>query len=190
MTCRKSIRLFLIVALISLTAAAAHSAEFSADMDIQSASGGDLTGKVFVKGNNLRQELDTPVGVQTTIMNQGKGVMYVLLPGQKMYMEIQNSQVTLDEGESFEGKFSEEGEVTNLGTESIEGYTCDKWKIVYKDQNLGESTVWISRELNYPIRIHLKNPQDTATIQYSNISEADLQDSLFVLPEGYQKFSM
>ncbi len=190
MNCRKGIGLFLSLALVFFVVASSHAAEFSGDMTIQSSAGGDLTGRIFVRGNDLRQELDTPVGVQTTIINQGKGVMYVLLPGQNMYMEMPNSQVTLDEGESFEGKFSEEGKVTNLGTETVEGYLCDKWNIVYKDQSLGESTIWIARDINYPIKIHLRNPQDTATIQYSNISEADLQDDLFVLPEGYQKFSM
>ncbi len=190
MNCRKGFGLLLSIAVVFLVAALSHAAEFSADMTIQSATGGDLTGRVFVRGNDLRQELDTPVGVQTTIINQGKDVMYVLLPGQNMYMEMGNSQVTLDGTEDFESKFADKGKVTGLGTETIEGYLCDKYKIVYEDASLGEVTVWVARELNYPLKVYMDNPKDEATILYRNIEIAELEGSLFVLPPGYQKFSM
>ncbi len=59
--------------LVFLLAGSALGAEFTADMVISSkAAGADMTGKVFVKGNALRQELDTPVGVQTTIIPSGR----------------------------------------------------------------------------------------------------------------------
>jgi hypothetical protein len=183
-------RAVLIAALINLLTAPAYAVELSADMIIQSAAGGEMTGRVFVRDNNLRQELDTPGGIQTTIINQATGVMYILLPGQNMYMEMQNSQVTLGEGEDFEKKYSGKGKITNLGTETIEGYLCDKYQIVYNDPNQGEATIWIAREFNYPLKVYAESPQDKATILYSNISEADLADSLFTIPEGYQKFSM
>mgnify|MGYP001071289770 FL=1 len=90
----------------------------------------------------------------------------------------------------MEEKFADQGEVTNLGTETVEGYLCDIFRIVYKDKGLGEVTVWVSRDLNYPVKIYMDNPQDKATILYTNFSEEKLGDSLFLLPEGYQKFSM
>jgi len=46
------------------------------------------------------------------------------------------------------------------------------------------------RMRNYPIKIYMNNPQDKATILYTNFSEEKLEDSLFLLPEEYQKFSM
>ncbi len=190
MNYRKGFGLLLSIAFIFLVASLSNSAEFSADMTIQSATGGDLTGRVFVKGNDLRQELDTPVETQTTIIDQTRKVMYVLLPDQKMYMEMPNNQVTLDEGERMEEKFADQGEVTNLGTETVEGYPCDIFRIVYKDKGLGELTVWVSRDLNYPVKIYMNNPQDKATILYTNFSEEKLEDSLFLIPGGYQKFSI
>lgn len=182
--------MFLFLVVISLLAMPVCAAEFSADMSIQSAAGGDLTGKVFVRANDLRQDLDTPMGTQTTIIDRETGVMYILLPGQKRYMEMKNTQVTLDKDEKFEDKFSEEGKITNLGTETVEGYLCDKFHIVYNDTDLGEGTVWVAKDINYPVKIKIQNPQDKATIKYSNICETKLQDSLFLLPEGYKKFSM
>jgi len=46
------------------------------------------------------------------------------------------------------------------------------------------------RMRNYPVKIYMNNPQDKATILYTNFSEEKLEDSLFLLPEKYQKFSM
>ena len=166
-------------------------AEFSADMKISSKSAGaDITGKVFVKGTALRQEMNTPVGVQTTIIPAGGGVMYILLPGQKMYMEMANTQVVLDEKENIETKLSKEGKFTKKGTETIEGHLCDVYFIDYTDPELGESTIWLSRDLNYPLKIHTVNPKDSATITYKNVSRKSLSGSLFTLPSGYKKFSL
>ncbi|MBN1332725.1 MAG: DUF4412 domain-containing protein, partial [Synergistales bacterium] len=120
---------------------------FSADMNIQSAAGGEMAGRVFFKDNSLRRELETPVGKQVSITEAGADLMYVLLPGQKIYTEVTNSQVTLDEKEDLEAKFSREGRVTRKGTETIEGYECDIFHIAYNDPSLGESTVWISKDL-------------------------------------------
>ena len=177
--------------LVFLLPGASLAAEFTADMVISSkAAGGDMSGKVFVKGNSLRQDLETPIGVQSTIIPSGGPVMYVLLPGMKMYMEMQNTQVTLDGSENLEAKMAEQGKVTKKGTETMEGFSCDVYHIVYNDKKLGEGTVWVSRELNYPLKIYTKNPQDTATILYRNIRKAKLDDGLFSLPPGYTKFSM
>ena len=177
--------------LVFLLAGAALAAEFTADMVITSKMGqGDLTGRAFVKGNALRQELDTPIGVQTTIIPSGAAVMYVLLPGQKKYMEIPNTQVTLDSSEDLEAKMANQGKVTKKGSETIEGYSCDVYSIVYNDKKLGEGTIWVSSKLNYPLKIYTQNPQDTATIMYRNIREGKLDEGMFSIPPGYTKFSM
>lgn len=179
-----------IVVMISVMACGANAAEFKADMTMGSDTAGEMTGRVFVKGNALRQELDTAAGPQVTIIEQNAKVMYVILPGQKMYMEIQNNQITLDEDENIEAKLAEEGTVTKKGTEDIEGYTCDVYHIVYNDSSYGESTVWISKDLNYPLKVYMESPQDTVTILYTNIEENNVDPALFKLPSGYTKFSM
>ena len=180
-----------VILLLLMAFVSAEAAEFSADMTIKSAAAGmEMNGKVFVRGNALRQELDTPAGKQVTIVSEGANVMYVILPGQKMYMEMPKTQVTLDEKEDMETKFSQEGTLSKQGSETIEGYECDIFQIVYNDPGLGQSLVWVSRKLNYPLKMEMENPQDKATILYTNIAEGTLEDSLFVLPSGYQKLSM
>ena len=177
--------------LLLLLSCYAFAAEFSADMAISSkTAGAGMTGKVFVKGKAMRQEMNTPVGVQTVIIPAEGSVMYVLMPGQKMYMEMPNSQVVLDEQENIETKLSKEGKLTKKETETVEGYICDVYFMKYNNPEIGESTLWISRDLNYPIKIHTVNPTDTATITYTNISRKSLSGSLFTLPPGFKKFSM
>lgn len=178
----------LLAAVFLVTAVGA--AEFHADMVIRSAAGGEMHGRVFVKGNSLRQELETPVGTQVSIVKDGGRVMYVLIPGQKMYMEFPNNQVSLSEGESIESKYGDEAKLEKTGTENLQGYECDIYSVEYEDPGFGKSTVWIARKLNYPLKIHSESAQDTATITYSNVKEQKVPDSFFELPGGYARFSM
>ena len=83
-----------------------------------------------------------------------------------------------------------QGKVTKKGSETIEGYSCDVYSIVYNDKKLGEGTIWVSSKLNYPLKIYTQNPQDTATIMYRNIREGKLDEGMFSIPPGYTKFSM
>ncbi len=132
--------------------------------------------------------LETPNGVQSTIIPPGTRDV---CPSSrmKMYMEMQNTQVTLDGSENLEAKMAEQGKVTKKGTETMEAFpaTCTTSSTTTK---AGGRNVWVSRELNYPLKIYTKNPQDTATILYRNIRKGKLDDGLFSLPPGYTKFSM
>lgn len=183
-------RLIAASVLILVFAFAAGAAEFQADMTIQSEKGGDINGKVFVRGSSMRQELETPMGTQVVIVDGDAEIMYVLLPAQKMYVQRENTQVILNESEDPETRLAAQGKVTKIGTEKIQDYECDKYHVVNNDKNMGESTLWISRKLNYPLKVYVDNPQDKATIIYSNIVEKSLQDDLFTLPSGYSKMEM
>ncbi len=187
---RNSVRVAAALLLLGLFVSFAGAAEFKADMLIQSAAGGEMTGKVFVKGNSLRQEILTPMGTQVSIVNASSNMMYVLIPGQQMYMEFPNNQVSLAESESIEDKYKDMGKVTKLGTEDIEGYKCDHYSVEYDDPQFGKSLVWVARKLNYPLKIHSESPQDTVTILYSNIEKGDISADTFELPEGYTKLTM
>ncbi|MEA3507752.1 MAG: DUF4412 domain-containing protein [Synergistota bacterium] len=190
MRAKISIRLFAAFVIVMAAAFAAYCAEFSADMAMNSAAGGEMTGKVFVKGNALRQEINTPMGVQALIVDPDAPVSYAVMPEQNMYMEIPKTQITLGEDETFEEKFSEQGKVTEMGDETVQGYDCRKYHVVFNDANAGEATIWLSEDLNYPIKVYSENPQDKLTVIYSNIQEEPQPDSLFTIPEGYTKMDM
>lgn len=164
-------------------------AEFQADMTMES-TGQKVTGKTFVKGESMRQEMDTPMGKSIAIFDGTKDVMYVIMPDQKMYMEMPNDQqIILKQTESIEEALGDDAEVNKIGTENIEGYKCGKYEIKYKDPDKGNSTVWVSEKLNYPLKAVTETSEGTITVFYKNIKEGSVDASLFQIPSGYQKLS-
>lgn len=187
---RKTAVLIVAVLLLAGFACSALAAEFTADMVISSAQGGEMPGKVFVKGQKMRQEIETSQGEQAMILDPAKNVIYVLMPGAPIYMEVENKEpsvVALAENQTLESRFEGEADVTHEGVENLEGYTCDKYFVDFHDPDMGESTIWVAGKINFPIKIHSKNPKDTVTVMYSNIKEGPVDDSLFTVPSGYQK---
>jgi len=183
--------LFLVISLLFVLAVAgcALASQFQADMTMDGI-GQKVTGKIFVKGESMRQEMNTTMGESIAIFDGPKDVMYVIMPDQKMYMEMPNDQqVILGEAESIEEALGDEAEVNKIGTESIKGYKCDKYDIKYKDPDMGDSLLWVSRKLNFPLKAVTKTSGGTVTVVYSNIKEGLVDSALFQIPSGYQKLS-
>ena len=70
-----------------LGAGLAQAAEFSALVVSRSGSQ-ESQGKVYFQGEKMRQEVSTPEGQTINIARPDKQVMWMVLPGQKMYMEM------------------------------------------------------------------------------------------------------
>src|SRR5512135_797678 len=75
------------VAAILLLGGLAQAAEFSADIVTQ-AGGQTMQGKVYIKGDKVREEFNTPGGTMITIARGDKKVMYMLMPAQRTYHEM------------------------------------------------------------------------------------------------------
>ena len=170
------------------TAVTGNAAEFSADM-IQKSPMGNTNGKVFVKGENLRQEINMGGQNQIMIFQKEKGVVWILMPGQRMYMEMtaggeQNmAPPTPEEMEKM-------GDKKYLGEEKVNGYKCKKFRYTSNDPSVGTTTMWISKKLNFPIKTEMEGSSGPMSMEYKNIQEKKLPESLFKIPAGYQKMSM
>ena len=170
------------------TAGSGNAAEFSADM-IQKSSMGNANGKVFVKGQNIRHEMTMGGQKQIMIFQKEKGVALVLMPQMKMYMEIpaggqQNmAPPTPEEMENM-------AEKKYLGEEKMNGYKCKKYRFTPSDPSVGTTTMWISKKLNFPIKTEMKSSSGPMIMEYKNIQEKKISDSLFNIPAGYKKMSM
>ncbi|MBW1694323.1 MAG: DUF4412 domain-containing protein [Deltaproteobacteria bacterium] len=55
---------------------------------------------------------------------------------------------------------------------------------------MGKMTQWISRKLNFPIKIIYHSPQGVMSTEYNNIQSSNVKESLFEVPQGFQKMSM
>jgi len=169
-------------------AGSGNAAEFSADM-IQKSPMGNTNGKVFVKGENLRQEMNMGGQNQIMIFQKDKGVVWILMPGQRMYMEMaaggqQNMATPTPE------EMEKMGDKKYLGEEKVNGYKCKKYRYTSNDPSVGNTTMWISKKLNFPIKTEMEGSSGPMSMKYKNIQKKKVPDSLFKIPAGYQKMSM
>lgn len=162
--------------------------DFQADM-IQKTQGMEITGKIYVKGKKSRVDMNM-MGQQTqTISRLDKNTVWIVQPNQGFYMEMPvnpgSPELIRDDAELK--KYASKKKV---GTETMNGHACDKYEIVYHDPNLGKMTTWVSKKLNFPVKVIQKGPQGESTVEYRNIQTGNVKDSLFELPPGLQKMEM
>lgn len=138
--------------------------------------------------------------------------MLILMPEEKMYMEMSTSMMDSKTEESD----AKDSEMKRTGQKKdILGYTCEKW--VYKDDdNTVES--WITNELGtfmfisdpmqgkkrprwqselesegyFPMEVVVKDEsgKTESTMTVTAVEKKSLDNSMFQPPKGYQKFSM
>jgi hypothetical protein len=168
----------------------APASEFSADIIMK----GDLMsakGKVWVKGQKMRQAFGNEKEEIITIMDLDQGLNWVLMPQSKTY--IKTKIETKGKGfrpQSFIGmqKGQTEAQVKLAATETLNGYECDKYLITFKDKKMGIMTQWFAVKLNYPIKMINKNDlMGEAVTELRNIAMGGVEDAFFRIPEGYKE---
>lgn len=186
------LRLGLFMAIILLTVPAlsvsSNAADFSADM-INKSPMGNIKGKMFFKGGNFRQEIMMGGQKHITIFRKDKGVVWVLMPAQMMYMEMQaGSRQNMPPADPDE--IDKMGEKKYLGEEKVNGYMCSKYRYTLHDKSSGTAIYWISKKLNFPVKMEMDGQSGHMVMEYRNICEKTVPASLFNIPDGYQKMSM
>ncbi|MDY6842993.1 MAG: DUF4412 domain-containing protein [Thermodesulfobacteriota bacterium] len=139
-----------------------------------------IKGKIFIKRNNMRKELFMGQEKQVMIVRHDKGVIWNLMPKEKMYMEM---PLQMDDKKFERWSSEKESSAQYLGTETISGVLCKK----YQYAESGEKTaVWVSDTFPFPIRVE----HQSGFLEYRNIKKANIADSLFEIPPGYMKMSL
>jgi outer membrane lipoprotein-sorting protein len=177
-----------VVAVIFVLASSSIAAEFSADLLLKQ-GGETMTGKVYVKGDKTRQEFVQQGQKQITILRPDKGVMWVLMPAEKIYMEMSNQEGAAYDPQ-LDQNIKDKAQTKFLGKETVNGYECDKYQYIYHDTSMGTSTQWVSKKLNYPIKSEYKSPSGYMLTEYKNIKEGNVQNSLFEVPGDYALMSL
>ena len=173
-----------------------HLTPFSADMEFSSRGARtpqEMNGKIYVNSGHLRMDMQSPAAGSVIITTFATQTSDVLMPQQHMYMEFKADQnMARRMGPSIKPFTdpnnpcaNEQGTTCkNLGTEQVNGRSCDHWQIT--DKNGKVSNVWIDQKLHFPI----KTVSEDATWQLTNIKEGEQPDSLFEVPSGYQKMDV
>lgn len=180
--------MFLMILAFLCVTLSVQATEFSADM-VSKIPEKTSTGKVYVKGNKIRYEFLEGDEKAVTIMRLDKGVMWILMPEEKMYMEMPGAGKGMIDP-AMEKKIEHLAKKKHLGKEKMSGYVCEKYQYVYHDKAMETMTQWFSKKLNYPIKIEHKAPAYHMLTEYKNIKEGGVSDSLFEVPTDYQKMQM
>ncbi len=163
-------------------------AEFTADL-IQKRQGIEIKGKIYVKGEKMRMDMTMEGEKTSTITRIDKKSVWIIKHEDKMYMEMPSMVGTLQAGKVDED-LKKIADKKKVGTEKVNGYKCDKYLITYKDKSMGKMTQWISKKLNYPIKMVYHSSYGDMYTEYKNIKEGKVKDSVFEIPKGYEKMSM
>jgi len=176
---------------------------FSADFTTTSANGNaNMKGKFFFSPPKVRMDMtDTgqrqkapgPFGGKMSMIMDGDAkIAYMLMPDAQMYMEFPtnaNNPMTQrqTQWQDFKGdpcSFDKDQGATckKLGTETVNGRSCDKWEVTEKSGK--KETLWIDQKLHFPVRV----TDGEITSDFTNIKEGAQDASLFKVPAGYRKF--
>ncbi|NVM23624.1 MAG: DUF4412 domain-containing protein [Desulfobacterales bacterium] len=179
-----NLKIALIVSVLILAlSGVGMAADFSADY-VQKTQGKTMNGKIYIKGKKIRTETNTGGQKTVSIIDLSKAKVIILFPGQRMYME---THVDKDMEKSFQTE-DDLGKIAAkklLGTETVNGYKCQKYHFTFHDKSLGASTHWISKKLQCPIKMISKGSHGEVTMEYKNIKVGGVKDSLFQVPAGY-----
>ncbi len=141
--------LMLMVSLVSVKILAQSQFEGKVVMNVKSGDK-DTDINMFVKGNKTLIQVSNEQKANV-IMDSKAKTMTILMPEQKMYMEMDMNMMKgmtekmkkNDEAEDngkMNGKFDKTGE-----TKDINGYECEKW--VYTDDDGNKTEAWMTKEL-------------------------------------------
>jgi hypothetical protein len=168
----------------------AEASEFLADVVMK---GGMMSGdgKVWVKGQKMRQEMGTGAEKMIIIMDLDQGFQWMLMPENKMYMKTKiQAKGKGFRPENFVGtqQGPMEAQLKRMGTETLKGYKCDKYLLTFKNKQMGTMTQWFSIKLSYPIKMVNKSDMMGEVItELQNVKKASVRDDLFIVPSDYQE---
>jgi hypothetical protein len=168
----------------------AEASEFLADFVIKGETMSD-NGKLWVKGNKARQEMGAQADKMIMIMDLDQGFQWTLMPDVKMFIKTKiQSNGNGFRPENFVGmqQGPMEAQIKRVGTETVKGYTCDKYSFAFKNRKLGTMTQWFAPELGYPIKIiNTSDMMGEVITELQNIRKASVRDDLFIVPSDYQE---
>ncbi len=179
-------RLFYCASLITILlsvarpVSAGNSDTFSADM-ITRTQGQTIEAKFYAAPQKSRME----AGESIVISRVDRGVAYILMPSQNMYMEQpidpkMMAQTSKDTGGEIERK--------SVGTELVNGQKAEKFLITYTEK--GDQQTLYQWSGSHGEILKAAATDGSWTVEYRNIQNGLQPESLFEVPAGYQKMEM
>lgn len=187
----------LFAVLVSLAVAQIPGATpFTGELTMKGKGGHDMNGKVYFSGSKMRWDMNAAGHSSIMINDTNNKVSYMIMPEQKMYMEMRAGQHNpmqrgpkMDTLKSYDpnNPCAANPDMTcqKVGSESVNGRNTDHWIFTDKKNN-STMNVWIDKNIHFPIRTQSNEMQ----MDLTNIKEGMPSASLFEVPAGYKKFDM
>lgn len=150
-----------------------------------------MTGKVYRHGNRLREDSNLGGTKRAVIVRPDKNVSYVVNFSEKTYMEMLQMPGT-NMGKIFDPALLKQyGTLKKMGSEKISGFVCDKMRFTPKMKPMGVATYWVSRDLQWPLKIVNATPGGGSLVmETKDIKIGPVPAALFNLPKGFKKQAM
>ncbi len=120
------------------------------------------------------------------IVRTDKQEGYMLMPAQKMYMQLDFPQAQAQSGAQTADS---DVEITEVGAETVEGQSATKYKMIMKDGSAG-GFLWITKDgIVMKMDGVVKNGNDKSriTMTLKNLKIGSQDAALFEVPAGYTK---
>ncbi|MFP4084688.1 MAG: DUF4412 domain-containing protein [Desulfonatronovibrio sp.] len=161
---------------------ASASVPFQADY-VQMMDGEEYTGKYYAGPDGIRIEGIMDGQEQLMIINFEKGVTWVVMKSEGMYMEMPFNP---EDSEEFRSPCAQLNVKKNMvGREKMQGRKVEKWHCELAMG--GTDQIWFDPRLKAAIRTLESSGE---VFELRNIKEGRLSKDLFQLPAGYTKMSM
>ena len=160
----------------------APTVEYSADR-VMETEAGTFEGKVYAAKDKERSETRLRGMTSVMILRRDKQLGYMLMPQQKMYQQMDFAKAQAQNG----GQPADQVEITEVGSETIEGQATTKYKLVMKDGSAG-GFMWFTRDgIMMKMDSVVKSGRDKSrvTITLKNLKVGPQDASLFEVPAGY-----
>jgi len=120
-----------------------------------------------------------------TIVRPDRKSTLLVYPSVQGYAETPMSK---EEAAGLDRKFKIEK--TRLGSETIDGRSCEKNKVIISADNgeKHEATVWYAADLkNFPLKVQMNQPEMTVVLQYRDVKLVPPDAGRFEPPAGFTK---
>lgn len=156
--------------------------EFSVEM-VTHASGQEIATKMFKGKDKTRMESNVQGMESVTIVRMDLKKMYMLMPAQKMVMEMPMNDSMVPDMAIPKGDVKWE----KLGSETVNGMACDKYKVTATYEGKTSDMIYFLDSKGYPARTEITTQGQTVTVDYKNWSNGEPDAALFEVPADYNK---
>lgn len=144
--------------------------------------------KVYSSEKAVRIEKEEKGRKSISILRLDRKAMWVLMPEQKMYMDMSGiGQASAEFVSSMEGAKTER---QALGSEQVGAYHCDKYRIqTTLEGHVYTGLEWDAKELGgFPVK--QGDEKGGWSKEYQNVKLGPQDPSLFEIPPGYKQMSL